>query len=64
MYSYKDGNDESDFISENPIKQFDDALDSLRYAITGSFELTVRPQEEEDAERLLSRLKKNKQLTR
>lgn len=64
MYSYKDGNDDTDFISENPIKQYDDALDALRYVITGSFELVVRPQEEEDAERLLSRLKKVKPLTR
>jgi PBSX family phage terminase large subunit len=57
MYSYKDGNDESNFASENPAKVYDDALDALRYGIIGSFELTVRPEEEEQAERLLSRLR-------
>lgn len=45
------------YPSENPIKQHDDALDALRYAISGSFELHVRPEEEEHAERLMSRLK-------
>ena len=54
----------SEYPSENPIKEHDDALDALRYAITGSFELTVRPQEEEDAERLLARLKQKKVQTR
>ncbi len=63
MYSYKDGDDD-EYQSENPIKQYDDALDALRYAIVGSFELTVRPEEEERAERLLARLKQNTPLTR
>lgn len=62
-YSYAD-KDGKQFEPENPIKEHDDALDALRYAITGSFELTVRPQEEEDAERLLSRLKQVTPLTR
>ena len=52
------------FESENPIKEHDDALDALRYAIVGTFELVVRPQEEEDAERLLARLKQKTSLTR
>lgn len=55
---------DAEFASENPIKEHDDALDALRYAITGSFELTVRPQEEEDAERLMARLKQKPGLTR
>ena len=54
----------ADYAPENPIKEHDDALDALRYAITGSFELTVRPQEEEDAERLLARLKQKTPQTR
>ncbi len=62
-YSYPD-KDGRQFEPENPIKEHDDALDALRYAITGSFELNVRPQEEEDAERLISRLKKQIPLTR
>lgn len=62
-YSYKD-KDGAQYEPENPIKEHDDALDSLRYNISGQFELNVRPQEEEDAERLISRLKKNKPLTR
>lgn len=62
-YSYKD-KEGRQFEDENPIKEHDDALDALRYGITGSFELTVRPQEEEDAERLLARLKHTKPLTR
>lgn len=62
-YSYDD-KDSSGFAKENPQKEHDDALDALRYAITGSFELTVRPEEEEHAERLLSRLKQSTPLTR
>ena len=66
-YSYdqdKVARGDQDYASENPIKEHDDALDALRYAITGSFELTVRPQEEENAERLLARLKRKTGLTR
>lgn len=62
-YSYKD-KDGMAFEPENPIKEHDDALDALRYAIVGTFELVVRPQEEEDAERLLARLKQKTSLTR
>ena len=66
-YSYdndKVARGDEEYASENPIKEHDDALDALRYAITGSFELTVRPQEEEDAERLMARLKQKPGLTR
>lgn len=56
-YSYDDPKSETEYASENPLKMHDDALDALRYAIMGTFELIVRPQEEEDAERRLSRLK-------
>ena len=66
-YSYdqdKVARGDVEYASENPIKEHDDALDALRYAITGSFELTVRPQEEEEAERLLARLKQKPGLTR
>jgi PBSX family phage terminase large subunit len=62
-YSYPD-KEGRQFEPENPIKEHDDALDALRYVITGSFELSVRPAEEEEAERLLSRLKNQKPLTR
>jgi hypothetical protein len=68
MYSYDEISESEmrsgSYPSENPMKQYDDALDALRYGIVGSFELSVRPQEEEEAERLLSRLKSGKQLTR
>jgi PBSX family phage terminase large subunit len=63
MYSYAEGKDD-DYDSENPIKQYDDALDALRYGIVGSFELTVRPEEEERAERLMARLKADSANTR
>lgn len=55
-YSYPD-KDGRVYEPENPVKEHDDALDALRYAISGIFELSVRGQEEEDAERLLSRLR-------
>ena len=62
-YAYPD-KDGKAYEQENPIKEHDDALDALRYGITGSFELTVRPEEEEHAERLLARLKQSTPLTR
>lgn len=64
MYSYKESTDGSDFANENPAKLHDDALDALRYGIVGSFEMVVRPEEEEEAERLLSRLKADKMTKR
>lgn len=64
MYSYKDEANDSEYQSENPIKQYDDALDALRYVVMGSFELSVRSDEEEEAERLMARLKIESQSTR
>lgn len=59
-YSYPEKKaDQSE--SENPIKENDHALDSLRYAIMGNFEINGRSQEEETAERLISRLRNTAQ---
>jgi len=55
-YSYPDKkSDQSE--AEKPIKEHDHALDALRYAVMGSFELNVNGPEQEQAERLLSRLR-------
>lgn len=49
---------------EKPIKENDHALDALRYAIMGNFELNVQSGEEEQAERLRSRLRQTVNQTR
>lgn len=49
---------------ENPIKENDHALDALRYAIMGNFTLNVQSDEQEAAERLMSRLRNTQNATR
>lgn len=62
-YSYEDKGGDA-FEAENPVKEHDDALDALRYGISGSFELTFRSEEEEEADRLLARLRQSTSQTR
>lgn len=49
---------------ENPIKEHDHALDALRYAIMGTFTLGMESEEQERADRLLSRLRLTQNQTR
>lgn len=55
-YSYPDKKAEH-AESENPIKENDHALDALRYAVMGNFELNVVSDEQEQQERFRARLK-------